>query len=54
MLTKYTEYDRITTIKELDRMIRKYIKTGSDSEYRAIVNKFISKYVELGVIVWLK
>lgn len=54
VLTKLMEYDRMTTIKELDRMIRKNIKTGSDSEYRAIVNKFLSKYVELGVIEWLK
>lgn len=54
VLTKLMEYDRMTTIKELDRMIRKNIKTGSDSEYRTIVNKFLSKYVELGVIEWLK
>lgn len=54
VLTKLMEYDKMTTIKELDRMIRKNIKTGSDSEYRAIVNKFLSKYVELGVIEWLK
>ena len=54
VLTKLMEYDRMTTIKELDRMIRKNIKTGSYSEYRAIGNKFLSKYVELGVIEWLK
>lgn len=54
VLTKVMNYDRMTTIRELDRMVRKHVKTGSDSEYHAIVNKFLNKYVELGVIEWLK
>lgn len=54
VLTKVTDYDRMITIRELDRMIRKHIKTGSDSEYHSIVNKFLNKYVRLGVIEWLK
>ena len=54
VLTKLTQYDRMTTIMGLDRMVRKKVKIGSDAEYRAIVNKFLDKYVKLGVIEWLK
>nr|DAS93670.1 MAG TPA: minor capsid protein [Caudoviricetes sp.] len=54
VLTKLTEYDRIDLIRELDRMVRKQIKTGSDAEYRAVVNKFLNKYIDMGVIEWLK
>lgn len=35
-------------------MVRKQIKTGSDAEYRAVVNKFLNKYIDMGVIEWLK
>ena len=54
VLTKLTEYDRIDLIRELDRMVRKQIKTGSAAEYRAVVNKFLNKYIDMGVIEWLK
>lgn len=54
VLTKLTEYDRIDLIRELDRMVRKQVKTGSDAEYRAVVNKFLNKYIDMGVIEWLK
>ena len=54
VLTKLTEYDRIDLIRDLDRMVRKQVKTGSDAEYRAVVNKFLNKYIDMGVIEWLK
>lgn len=54
VLTKVSDYDRMIAMRKLDRMIHKNIKTGSDSEYRVIVNKFLNKYIELGVIEWLK
>ena len=54
VLTKLTEYDRIDLIRELDRMVRKQVKTGSAAEYRAVVNKFLNKYIDMGVIEWLK
>ena len=54
ILTKLSDYDRITLMRELDRMVRKQVKTGSDAEYRAVVNKFLNKYSDMGVIEWLK
>lgn len=54
VLTKLTEYDKIELIRELDRMVRKQVKIGSDAEYRAVVNKFLNKYIDMGVIEWLK
>ncbi len=54
MLTKLTKYYKIKLIKELDRIARKHIKTGSDAEYRVVVNKFLNKCIKMGVIEWLK
>ena len=54
VLTKLTKYDKIKLIRELDRITHKHIKTGSDAEYRVVVNKFLNKCIKMGVIEWLK
>ena len=54
VLTKLSEYDKINLIRELNRMVRKHVKTGSGSEYHTVVNKFLNKYIDMGVIEWLK
>lgn len=34
--------------------LKKSIKTGSDNEYRKVINKFLSKYQEGGLLEWRK
>lgn len=48
MLTRLTKYYKIKLIKELDRIARKHIKTGSDAEYRVVANKFLNKCIKMG------
>lgn len=53
-LTKSGEYDRLSLLKELQRLEKNNIKIGSDSEYRKIVDKFLNKYSKGGFLQWLK
>ena len=48
VLTKLKGYDRLSLLTELQRMEKKRIKTGSDSEYRKVIDKFLSKHQEGG------
>lgn len=54
VLTKLKEYDRLSLLTELQRMGKKRIKTGSDSEYRKVIDKFLSKHQEGGLFEWKK
>lgn len=54
VLTKLKGYDRLSLLTELQRMGKKRIKTGSDSEYRKVIDKFLSKYQEGGLFEWKK
>ena len=54
VLTKLKGYDRLSLLTELQRMEKKRIKTGSDSEYRKVIDKFLSKHQEGGLFVWKK
>ena len=53
-LTKISEYDIESTMKELLRKGSRAEKTGLDSEFRKVVDKFLGKYAEGGVIEWVK
>lgn len=53
-LTKLKGYDRLSLLTELQRMGKKRIKTGSDSEYRKVIDKFLSKHQEGGLFEWKK
>lgn len=53
-LTKLANLDKLLMLKELKRLEKNNVKTGSDSEYRKIVDKFLNKYVRGDVIEWLK
>lgn len=54
VLTKLKGYDRLSLLTELQRMGKKKIKTGSDSEYRKVIDKFLSKHQEGGLFEWKK
>lgn len=54
VLTKLKGYDRLSLLTELQRMRKKRIKTGSDSEYRKVIDKFLSKHQEGGLFEWKK
>lgn len=54
VLTKLKGYDRLSLLTELQRMGKKRIKTGSDSEYRKVIDKFLSKHQEGGLFKWKK
>lgn len=54
VLTKLKGYDRLSLLTELQRMEKKRIKTGSDSEYRNVIDKFLSKHQEGGLFEWKK
>lgn len=54
VLTKLKGYDRLSLLTELQRMGKKRIKTGSDSEYRKVIGKFLSKHQEGGLFEWKK
>lgn len=53
-LTKLGEYDRLSLLKELQRLEKNNIKAGFDSEYRKVVDKFLNKYSKGGFLQWLK
>lgn len=54
VLTKLKGYDGLSLLTELQRMGKKRIKTGSDSEYRKVIDKFLSKHQEGGLFEWKK
>lgn len=54
VLTKLKGYYRLSLLTELQRMGKKRIKTGSDSEYRKVIDKFLSKHQEGGLFEWKK
>ena len=54
VLTKLKGYDRLSLLTELQRMEKKRIKTGADSEYRKVIDKFLSKHQEGGLFEWKK
>lgn len=54
VLTKLKGYDRLSLLTELQRMEKKRIKTGSDSEYKKVIDKFLSKHQEGGLFEWKK
>lgn len=54
VLTKLKGYDRLSLLTELQRMGKNRIKTGSDSEYRKVIDKFLSKHQEGGLFEWKK
>jgi len=54
VLTKLKGYDRLSLLTKLQRMGKKRIKTGSDSEYRKVIDKFLSKHQEGGLFEWKK
>ena len=54
VLTKLKGYDRLSLLTELQRMGKKRIKTGSDSEYLKVIDKFLSKHHEGGLFEWKK
>lgn len=54
VLTKLKGYDKLSLLTELQRMGKKRIKTGSDSEYRKVIDKFLSKHQEGGLFEWKK
>ena len=54
VLTKLKGYDRLSLLTELQRMGKKRIKTGSDSEYRKVIDKILSKHQEGGLFEWKK
>lgn len=54
VLTKLKGYDRLSLLTELQRMGKRRIKTGSDSEYRKVIDKFLSKHQEGGLFEWKK
>lgn len=54
VLTKLKGYDRLSLLTELQRMGKKRIKTGSNSEYRKVIDKFLSKHQEGGLFEWKK
>lgn len=53
-LTKLSEYNIESAMKELFRKGSRAEKTGLDSEFRKAVDKFLTKYEESGVIEWIK
>lgn len=54
VLTKNKDYNILNLLTELSRLEKRNVKTGSNAEYRKIIDKFIKKYDELEVIEWLK
>lgn len=54
VLTKLKGYDRLSLLTEVQRMGKRRIKTGSDSEYRKVIDKFLSKHQEGGLFEWKK
>ncbi|MGN1481794.1 minor capsid protein [Porcipelethomonas sp.] len=53
-LTKLFEIEKLSMLKELQRLEKNNIKVGSDSEYRKIVDKFLDKHEKGGFFEWKK
>lgn len=53
-LTKLKKCDKLSLLRGLQRLEKNSIKTGSDNEYRKIINKFLSKHQEGGLLEWKK
>lgn len=53
-LTKLNTYDKLEILTALSRLEKNNIKSGSDEEYRKIINKFLNKYTEGGLFEWTK
>lgn len=52
-LTKLSVIDRKASFRELERIIKKKVKTGSKAEYDKVVKEFLTKKVSEGVFEWL-
>lgn len=53
-LTKLKEYDEESFLRKLKRLKKKNIKTGSDSEYRKMINNFLINHQKGGLFEWKK
>lgn len=51
-LTQLANYDKIKLIQELQRAVNKKVKTGTEAEYRKVINEFLAKLNERGDIGW--
>ncbi|MBO6032533.1 MAG: minor capsid protein [Prevotella sp.] len=54
VLSKSGIYDAKKALTELDRDVKNKVKSGKDSEYNAVIQKFLKRYEEKGVLKWLK
>jgi len=45
--------DRKSSFRELERIIKKKVKTGSKAEYDKVVKEYLTKKVSEGVFEWL-
>ena len=52
-LTKLSVIDRKSSFRELERIIKKKVKTGSKAEYDKVVKEYLTKKVSEGVFEWL-
>lgn len=52
LLIKLFEIEKLSLLKELQRLEKNNIKIGSDSEYRKIVDKFLDKHEKGGLFEW--
>ncbi len=53
ILTKTSECDILDMMTDLSRLLKKQVKQNTDAEYRKVINKFLDKYTEKGVVEWL-
>ena len=59
ILTKISQYDKLSLMKELqtkeNRILNnKNVMKKTDDEYRKLVDKFVIKYEQGGVLKWIK
>ena len=54
ILTKLNDVDKKSLLIELRRLEKNNVKLGIDSEYRKIIDKFLGKCVEGGILEWKK
>lgn len=55
VLTKLKDIEKLSLMRELIRLESKNIKTGTDDEYRKIIDKFLDKHSDFGGnFEWLK
>lgn len=53
-LTKLQTVDKEKLLLELNRLVKKKVKNGLDSEYDKVVREFLTKKSEGGIFEWLK